>query len=41
MKLLGQVGQYWETLERMMRFRRNTPVETWEDIKEKLRLNYI
>jgi len=25
----------------MMRYRRNTPVETWEDMKEKLKLKYV
>ena len=41
MKLTGQAVQYWENLERMMRFRRDDPVETWEGMKEKLRLKYI
>ena len=38
MKLTGQAGQYWKNLERMMRYRRDDLVETWEGIKEKLKL---
>ena len=38
MKLTGQVGQYWENLERMMRYRRDDLVLTWEGIKVKLKL---
>ena len=34
-------GQYWENLERMMRYRRRDPIETWESMKEKLMLKYI
>jgi len=30
MKLMGQAGQYWENLERMMSYRREDLVETWE-----------
>ena len=41
MKLTGQAGQYWENLERMMRYRREDPVETWKGMKEKLMLKYI
>ena len=41
MNLTGQAEQYWKTLERMMQFRRDDPIETWEDMKKKLRLNYI
>ena len=41
MKLTGQAGKYWENLERMMRYRREDPVETWEGIKEKLMLKYV
>jgi len=28
MKLTGQAGQYWKNFERMMRYRREDPVET-------------
>ena len=28
MKLTGQAGQYWENLERMMRYRRENPADT-------------
>jgi len=35
MKLTGQAEQYWENLERIIRFRRGDPVETWEHIKDK------
>jgi len=41
MKLTGQAGHYWENLERMMGYRREDPVETWEGMKEKLILKYI
>ena len=41
MKLTGQAGQYWENLERMMRYKREDPVDTWESMKEKLILKYI
>jgi len=41
MKLTGQAGQYWENLERMMRYRREDPVETWESMKEKHMLKYV
>jgi len=41
MKLTGQARQYWENLERMMRYRRDDLVKTWEGTKEKLRLKYI
>jgi len=41
MKLTGQAGQYWENLERMMRYRREDPVDTWESMKEKLMLKYV
>jgi len=41
MKLTGQDGQYWKNLERVMRYRREDPVETWEGMKEKLRLKYV
>jgi len=41
MKLTGQAGQYWENLERMMRYRREDPVETWKSMKEKLMLKYV
>ena len=37
MKLTGQAKQYWENLERMIRYRRDDPVETWEGIKDKLK----
>jgi len=32
---MGQAGQYWENLERMMKYRRDDPVETWEGMKKK------
>ena len=41
MKLTGQAIQYWENLERMNRFRRDDPVETWDDMNDKLRLKYL
>ena len=41
MKLTGQAKQYWKNLERIMRCRREDPVETWECMKEKLRLKYV
>ena len=41
MKLTGQVGQYWENFERMMRYRREDLVETWEGMKEKVMLKYV
>jgi len=41
MKLTGQAGQYWEILKRMIRYRREDPVETWEGMKEKLILKYV
>ena len=41
MKLTGQAGQYWENLERMMRYRREDPVDTWESMKEKLMMKYV
>jgi len=41
MKLTGHGGQYWKNLERMVRYRREDPVETWEGMKEKLMLKYI
>ena len=41
MKLTGQTGQYWENLKRMMRYRRDDPVDIWEGMKEKLILKYV
>jgi len=41
MKLTKQTRQYWENLERMTRYRRDDPVETWEGMNEKLMLKYI
>jgi len=41
MKLTGQAGQYWKNLERMMKYRRDDLVETWEDMKENLKLKYV
>ena len=41
MKLTGQARQYWENFERMMRYKREDLVETWEDMKEKLMLKYV
>ena len=41
MKLTEQARQYWENLERVMRYRRDDLVETWESMKKKLRLKYI
>ena len=41
MKLNGQAGQYWKNLERVMRYRMDDLVETWEGMKEKLRLKYV
>ena len=38
--ITGQAGQYWKILERMMRYRREDPVDTWEGMKEKLMLKY-
>jgi len=40
MKLTGQAGQYWENLERMMRYKRDDLVDTWDGMKEKLMLKY-
>ena len=36
MKLTRQAGQYCKNLERMMRYRRDDPVETWEGMKRSL-----
>jgi len=41
MKLTGQAGQYWENLERRMRYRREDPVDTWEGMKEKFMLKSV
>ena len=41
MKLTGQARQYWENLERMIRYKREHIVETWEVMKEKHSLKYI
>ena len=41
MKLTRQARQYWKNLERMMRYRREDPVETWEGMKEKFMLKYV
>ena len=41
MKLIGQAGQYKENLERIMRYKRDDPVETWESMKEKLKLKLV
>jgi len=41
MKLTGQTGQYWENLERMIRYRREDSVKTWEGMKKKLMLKYV
>ena len=41
MKLTGQAGQYWENFEKMMRYRRDDPIEIWESMKEKLGLKYV
>ena len=41
MKLTGQAGQYSKNLERMMRYRKEDPVETWESMKEKIMLKYV
>jgi len=41
MKLTGQAGQYWENLKKMIRYRREDPVETRKGMKEKLMLKYV
>ena len=41
MKLSGQTRQYWENTEMLMRFRREESVETWDEMKEKLRQKCI
>jgi len=33
---MKQTRQYWENLERMMRYKREDPVETWDGMKKKL-----
>ena len=39
--LTGRAGQYWENNERLMRFRREEPLETGDEMKEKLTQKYI
>ena len=41
MKLTGQARQYWENPKRMIRYRRDDPLKTWEGMKEKVRLKYV
>ena len=41
MKPTGEARQYWENLERMMRYKMDDLVETWEGMKEKFRLKYV
>ena len=41
LKLTGQAGQFWENLEKIMRYIREEPVETWEGMKEKFMFKYV
>jgi len=40
MKLIGQAEKHWENLEKMMTYRKDDSVKTWEGMKEKIMLKY-
>jgi len=41
MKLVGQAGQYWLNVERLMTLRREEPFRTWDEMKVKLNQKYL
>ena len=40
MKLMGKLDNIEKNLKRIMRYRREDPMETWEGMKEKLKLKF-
>ncbi|XP_073117835.1 uncharacterized protein [Elaeis guineensis] len=41
MKLVRQARLYWESVECLLNQRRQDPIETWDEMKEKLREKYL
>lgn len=41
MKLTNIAGQYWENVERQMVLRREDPVMTWDEMKERLKVKFL
>jgi len=41
MKLVGQAGQYWSNVERLITLKRHEPIRTWDEMKAKLSQKYL
>ena len=41
MKLIGHDRQYWTTVEKLMSFKRQKPIQTWDEMKLKLQEKYL
>ena len=41
MKLVGQAGQYWSNVERLIALRRQEPIRIWDEMKAKLSQKYL
>ena len=41
MKLVGQAGNYWSNVERLMAIKRQEPVQMWEEMRAKLNQKYL
>ncbi|XP_038989081.1 uncharacterized protein LOC120112937 [Phoenix dactylifera] len=41
MRLLGQAKYYWQNVERLILHRRQEPIRTWDEMKDKLREKYL
>ena len=41
MKLICQAKLYWHNLEHLAEHKRQEPIETWKEMKEKLREKYL
>ena len=41
MKLVGQAGQYWSNVERLIALRRQEPIRIWDEMKAKLNHKYL
>jgi len=41
MKLVGQAGQYWSNVERLIALRRQEPIRIWDEMKTKLSQKYL
>jgi len=40
-KLVGQAGQYWSKVERLIALRRQEPIRIWDEMKAKLSQKYL